>query len=82
MPNAAALDAKSIEEFVSLKWDEEVVPRLCEYIRIPCKSPHFDAGWATNGYLDAAVALAEKWARAQPIPGLKIEVMRLEDARR
>src|SRR3954451_9400167 len=78
MPNATAPDAKSIEDFVSLKWDEDVVPRLCEYIRIPCKSPHFDARWATNGHLDAAVALAEKWARAQPIPGLKVEVMRLE----
>ena len=79
MPKTTVSDEKSIEAFVSLKWDEEVVPRLCEYIRIPCKSPHFDAQWANNGHLDAAVALAENWARAQPIPGLKIEVMRLEN---
>ncbi|HXF15920.1 MAG TPA: M20 family metallopeptidase [Burkholderiales bacterium] len=76
-PVASSLDAKSVEQFVSMKWDEDVVPRLCEYIRIPCKSPHFDAGWATNGHLDAAVELAEKWARAQPVRGLKIEAVRL-----
>jgi acetylornithine deacetylase/succinyl-diaminopimelate desuccinylase-like protein len=72
------LDAKSAEEFVSLKWDDDVVPKLTEYIRIPCKSPHFDADWAKNGHMEAAVALAEDWSRAQRIPGLRIEVVRLE----
>jgi acetylornithine deacetylase/succinyl-diaminopimelate desuccinylase-like protein len=79
MPTAASpnFDAKSLEAFVSQKWDSDIVPRLVEYIRIPCKSPHFDRDWAANGHLDAAVALAEGWARAQAIPGLKIEVVRL-----
>jgi acetylornithine deacetylase/succinyl-diaminopimelate desuccinylase-like protein len=76
---AAGIDAKSLEEFVSLKWDDDIVPRLVEYIRIPCKSPHFDADWAANGHIDAAVELAERWSRAQDIPGLKIEVIRLEN---
>jgi acetylornithine deacetylase/succinyl-diaminopimelate desuccinylase-like protein len=81
MPIAAtaAIDAKSLEEFVSLKWDDDIVPRLVEYIRIPCKSPHFDSDWAKNGHIDAAVELAEQWSRAQDIPGLKIEVVRLDN---
>jgi acetylornithine deacetylase/succinyl-diaminopimelate desuccinylase-like protein len=74
----ANVDATELEELVSRKWDEDIVPRLVEYIRIPCKSPHFDTDWAANGHVDAAVALAEKWSRDQPIPGLKIEVVRLE----
>ena len=79
MPGTATdLDARSLEEFVSLKWDDDIVPRLVEYIRIPCKSPHFDPDWAKNGHIDAAVALAEEWSKAQKIPGMKIEVMRLE----
>ncbi len=80
MPNPAptALDARALEEFVSRKWDNDVVPQLVEYIRIPCKSPHFDGDWAKNGHIDAAVALAEQWSRAQRIPGMKIEVVRLE----
>ncbi|MHC4933782.1 MAG: M20 family metallopeptidase [Planctomycetota bacterium] len=62
----------------SRKWDEEVVPQLIEYIRIPCKSPHFDPDWARRGHIDAAVALAEQWSRAQHIAGLDLEVVRLQ----
>ena len=80
MPSAtlANVDATELEELVSRKWDEDIVPHLVEYIRIPCKSPHFDADWAANGHIDDAVELAEKWSRDQPIPGLKVEVVRLE----
>ncbi len=72
------MDSRKIEQFVSAKWDEEIVPQLVEYIRIPNKSPMFDADWVKNGYMDAAVALMEKWARAQAIPGMQLEVVRLE----
>src|SRR3990170_1394935 len=41
-------------------WDEAIVPALVEYIRIPAKSPHFDADWARNGHIDAAAKGAEK----------------------
>ena len=33
------------EEFVARKWDDEDRPALIDYIRIPCKSPHFDPDW-------------------------------------
>ena len=81
MPTAASagIEPKLLEDSVSRKWDDDVVPHLVEYIRIPCKSPHFDPDWAKNGHIDAAVALAERWSRAQAIPGLKIEVVRLEN---
>jgi acetylornithine deacetylase/succinyl-diaminopimelate desuccinylase-like protein len=75
---ATAIDAASLETFVSRKWDDEIVPRLFEYVRIPCKSPHFDPDWARHGHLDEAVALAEAWSRAQAVPGLHVEVVRLE----
>jgi acetylornithine deacetylase/succinyl-diaminopimelate desuccinylase-like protein len=71
-PNPEALAAS-----VTRKWDAEIVPRLTDYIRIPCKSPHFDPDWAAKGHLDAAVQLAEAWCRAQPLPGLQLEVVRL-----
>ena len=72
------MDAKALGNFVGTLWDDEIVPQLVEYIRIPNKSPMFDADWAKHGYMDAAVALMEKWARSQPIPGMQIEVVRLE----
>jgi hypothetical protein len=42
------LDANALEDLVSRKWDEDIVPHLVEYIRIPCKSPHFDADCPAN----------------------------------
>ena len=65
--------ARGIAQF----WDDSIVPALVDYIRIPAKSPHFDADWAKNGYIDAAVEHAAAWCRANPIPGMKLEVVRL-----
>jgi acetylornithine deacetylase/succinyl-diaminopimelate desuccinylase-like protein len=38
----------------------------------------FDADWVKNGYMDDAVKLMEGWARAQDIPGMQLEVVRLD----
>lgn len=59
------------------QWDDEIVPRLVDYVRIPAKSPHFDPSWQANGYIERVVGLAEQWAKAQPIDGLAVEVVRL-----
>ncbi|WP_202841271.1 M20 family metallopeptidase [Luteimonas saliphila] len=71
------MDASKIERYVGDKWDDEIVPQLVEYIRIPNKSPMFDADWAAHGHMDDAVRLMESWARAQPIPGMTVDVVRL-----
>lgn len=72
------LDTDRADRFVSEKWDDEIVPQLVEYIRIPNKSPMFDADWVAHGYMEDAVRLMEGWARAQTIPGMQVEVVRLE----
>src|ERR1700674_5582732 len=58
-------------------WDEEILPALHDYIRIPNKSPAYEPKWQAN--MDRAVALVEAWCRRQPIEGLKLEVVRLEN---
>jgi acetylornithine deacetylase/succinyl-diaminopimelate desuccinylase-like protein len=58
-------------------WDDSIVPALVDYIRIPAKSPHFDRDWQKNGHIDAAVNHAEQWCRRNPIPGMKLEIVRL-----
>jgi acetylornithine deacetylase/succinyl-diaminopimelate desuccinylase-like protein len=65
------------DRYVSEKWDDDIVPQLVDYIRIPNKSPMFDADWQKHGYMDDAVKLMEAWARAQNLPGTTIEVVRL-----
>ncbi len=59
-------------------WDEAIVPALIDYIRIPAKSPHFDQDWASHGHIDAAVKLAADWCRKHAVPGMQLEVVRLQ----
>jgi acetylornithine deacetylase/succinyl-diaminopimelate desuccinylase-like protein len=68
---------KALGEFVDVFWDDSILPALMEYIRIPNKSPMFDPDWQKNGYMEAAVTLAEEWCRAHLIPGTHLEVVRL-----
>lgn len=67
----------AIADRIARQWDDDIVPRLTEYVSIPAKSPHFDPSWETNGHIERAVRLAEAWARAQPARGLAVEIVRL-----
>src|SRR5947208_1573410 len=58
-------------------WDDEILPALHDYIRIPNKSPAYEPDWQAN--MDRAVALIEEWCRRQPVAGLTVEVVRLEN---
>jgi acetylornithine deacetylase/succinyl-diaminopimelate desuccinylase-like protein len=71
------MDPQQVERFVNELWDDEIVGQLVEYIRIPNKSPMFDADWVKHGYMEDAVKLMEAWARKQPVRGMQIEVVRL-----
>ena len=73
------IDPKAALAFVTRTWDADILPALADYVRIPAKSPHFDADWKAHGHLDRAVALIEAWCRARPIEGLRVEVVRLAD---
>lgn len=59
-------------------WHDQITEELIEYIRIPAKSPHFDADWAANGHIDTAVEHIAGWCRRQPIDGLSVDVIRLD----
>ena len=58
-------------------WQGEILPALREYIRIPNRSPAYDPQWQAN--MDRAVALIEGWCRKQPLRGLRVDVVRLEN---
>ena len=68
----------AFEARIDRQWDDEIVPQLVEYIRIPAKSPHFDPQWREHGHIEAAVEQARRWVEAQRIEGMKLEVIRLE----
>jgi hypothetical protein len=72
------MDSTKVSGFISGLWDDQIVPQLVEYIKIPNKSPMFDARWAEHGYMDQAVAQLAGWAKSHPIPGMSLEVVRLQ----
>lgn len=72
------MDTSKTDRFVAEAWDGDIVPQLVEYIRIPNKSPMFDAQWRENGYMADAVKLMAGWAKAQPVKGMSVEVVELE----
>ncbi|HEX9707046.1 MAG TPA: M20/M25/M40 family metallo-hydrolase [Steroidobacteraceae bacterium] len=55
---------------------DSIVPQLSDYIRIPNKSPLFDAEWQAHGHMDRAAELMAAWCREQPIAGLMVEIVR------
>jgi len=71
------LNATALASGISAQWDEDIVPQLIDYIRIPAKSPHFDPQWATSGHIERVIRLAEAWVKRQPVRGLTVEIVRL-----
>jgi acetylornithine deacetylase/succinyl-diaminopimelate desuccinylase-like protein len=67
--------------FIENLWDNDIVPTLTDYIRIPNKSPAFDPKWVEHGHMDKVVAMFEGWAREKlkQLPGSSLEVVRLKD---
>ena len=71
------MDASALVSAISTQWDAEIVPQLTDYIRVPAKSPHFDARWEAHGHIERVVRLAEAWVKRQPVRGLALEIVRL-----
>ena len=70
-------DTRALQAFIDHAWDDSVLPTLTDYIRIPNKSPHFDADWAEHGHMDAAVELLARWSRQRQIRGYSQQIVRL-----
>jgi acetylornithine deacetylase/succinyl-diaminopimelate desuccinylase-like protein len=71
------MDANQLSNFINRVWDDSIVERIGQYVRIPNKSPMFDPQWEQHGHMEAAVELMAGWCKAQPIPGMRVAVQRL-----
>lgn len=72
------MNTDKLYDFCDEMWERQIVPQLSEYIKIPNKSPMFDADWAAHGYMTEAMDLIEHWVREQPITGMLVERVQLE----
>ena len=71
------MDAKSVVERATRVWDDDVLPTISDYLRIPNRSPAFDPQWAEHGHMARAVDLISSWMEARPIAGLQVSVEQL-----
>jgi acetylornithine deacetylase/succinyl-diaminopimelate desuccinylase-like protein len=70
------MDFKLARQTTAAAFKNSIVPKLAEYIRIPNKSPAYDAEWQAHGHMDRAAELMAAWCRTQAIPGLTVEILR------
>ena len=71
------MDAQSVVERATRVWDDDVLPTISDYLRIPNRSPAFDPQWAEHGHMAHAVELISSWMKARPIAGLQVSVEQL-----
>lgn len=73
------MNITAVKKITNRLWGNAVIPGLSEFIRIPAKSPAYDAKWQENGNLMAAANLLAHWAEAQNIPGLTYQILQLKN---
>lgn len=78
-PARSGFDLAQARDTIDTLWEDSILPQLVDYIRIPAKSVDFDPDWKAHGHIDAAVDLAEKWARAHAPDGATVEVLRTDE---
>ena len=71
------LDQEATSRFVEELWDQSIVPALCEYVRIPNKSPAFDPDWESRGFMQQAVELLQQWCSTPSLNKLTHEIFKL-----
>jgi len=69
------MDYKLAAQTTAEAFRDSIVPCLRDYIRIPNKSPLFDAEWESRGHMLRAAELMAAWCRKQPIAGLTVEIL-------
>jgi len=73
------MEFSRVTKFMDRIWDDEIIPALTDYIRIPNKSPAFDPDWGKHGYMEQVVAMFAAWANSKldSFSGSSLEVVRL-----
>jgi acetylornithine deacetylase/succinyl-diaminopimelate desuccinylase-like protein len=77
---ASLLNTADVLQHATRAWDADITRQISDYITIPCKSPGFDADWHAQGHIETVMRNTADWVTAQKVPGLTLEVLRLNDA--
>ncbi len=63
---------------IDKQWDDEIIPQLIEYVKLPAKSPSFETDWKRAGQIQLAIEQAQKFVAAQPLKNMTLEIITLE----
>jgi len=72
----SSLNTKRARTSARKHWEKNL-PVLAKYVKIPNRSPLFDAKWKKNGYMDQVVTLFMDWAKKRPYP-IKVEKLQIK----
>ena len=72
------MNPEKLQNNLNLFWDEEIVPTLEKYIKIPNKSPAFDPNWESAGHMDKVLKLAEEWVEQHRPKNSTLHIKRLK----
>lgn len=75
------LAADDAADHVERTWDDDIVPALHDYIRIPNVSVAYDADWAAAGHMARATNLLRDWCQRHVDDGLggaTVEVLEID----
>ena len=50
-------------------WRSDIMPALCDYVRIPNVSSAYDPAWRENGHMMRAASLIHDWCASRRIEG-------------
>ena len=70
-------NSQQLGDFIAQQWQNNIIPSLCDYIKIPNKSPHFDAQWQEHGFMEQAVTHIADWCQNHAPKGMTLEIVRL-----
>jgi acetylornithine deacetylase/succinyl-diaminopimelate desuccinylase-like protein len=71
------MNIDALRTSINRMWEETILERLREYIRIPNQSSLFDPDWERQGHMEAAIQLMAQWCRDQAVAGMSVEIRRL-----
>lgn len=63
-----------IKTIVYQLFEEQTLPGIMDYIRIPNVSPNYDPQWDTNGNQEKAVSFLANWVLSQNLKGLSLSI--------
>ena len=73
------MNKEKLQKDIDSFWDDEILPTLIEYIKIPNKSPAFDSNWERAGHMEKVLQLAKSWVEKHKPDGSILHIKRIKN---